>query len=127
MEIYCDARREKAQCFAALGGTVALQLMDEASEIPRYRWMKDASTNELKQSIFGGIKYNLTFNTIGHRSVFIPGNGTFKINNLSRCDSGIYTLEIFNSFGKTTGSKILQLTIQGKLILFLTIIYPSNV
>ncbi|MEQ2207253.1 hypothetical protein XENOCAPTIV_009387, partial [Xenoophorus captivus] len=113
VETYCDGRQDGAQCYGALGGTVALQLMNNASEIPRYNWRKEASmANESTQIILRGKENKLQSNTMSNRSVFIPGNGTFKINNLSRTNSGKFTLEIFDSGGKKTGSRTLQLLVQ---------------
>uniref|UniRef100_A0A3B5ADM1 Uncharacterized protein n=1 Tax=Stegastes partitus TaxID=144197 RepID=A0A3B5ADM1_9TELE len=71
-------------------------LMDTASEIPRYQWRKDASR------ILIGRKNDVLVNSISSRSDFTPSNGTFRISNLSRTDSGEYTLEIFNSNGEKT-------------------------
>ncbi|MED6242240.1 hypothetical protein ATANTOWER_002002 [Ataeniobius toweri] len=113
VETYCDGRQDGAQCYGALGGTVALQLMNNASEIPRYNWRKEASmANESTQIILRGKENTLQSNTMSNRSVFIPGNGTFKINNLSRTDSCKFTLEIFDCGGKKTGSRTLQLLVQ---------------
>ncbi|KAF1384636.1 hypothetical protein PFLUV_G00122260 [Perca fluviatilis] len=77
VETYCDGRQNGAQCYGALGGTVVLQLMDNASEISRYTC-----------------------------------NGTFRINNLSWTDGGEYELVIFDSDGKISEQRTLQLTIQ---------------
>ncbi|XP_039453971.1 uncharacterized protein LOC120432814 isoform X2 [Oreochromis aureus] len=78
---YCDGRQDGAQCYGALGGTVDIQLMDSTSEIPRYQLLK----NSLK--ILYVREKMILSNTIKHRSVFFPSNGTFRINNLSRTDS----------------------------------------
>ncbi|XP_008291375.1 cell adhesion molecule 3-like isoform X1 [Stegastes partitus] len=106
LETHCDARVNGTQCYGALGGTVVLQLMDTASEIPRYQWRKDASR------ILIGRKNDVLVNSISSRSDFTPSNGTFRISNLSRTDSGEYTLEIFNSNGEKTAERTLHLSVQ---------------
>ncbi|XP_061582013.1 hemicentin-1-like [Cololabis saira] len=104
---FCDGRRDGVQCYGALGGTVVLQLMDDASQIPRYLWIKDGTT------ILTGRRNTIIINTMETRSVFIPSNGTFLINNLIRTDSGQYTLELQDSDGRQTGKQSLLLFIQG--------------
>uniref|UniRef100_A0A3B4ESK8 Immunoglobulin V-set domain-containing protein n=1 Tax=Pundamilia nyererei TaxID=303518 RepID=A0A3B4ESK8_9CICH len=102
VETHCDA-----QCYGALGGTVDIQLMDNTSEISRYKVL----INSLK--ILDVRKNKIISNTIEHRYLF-PSNGTFRINNLSRSDSGNYTLQTFDSDGRSSGERTLQLFIQGK-------------
>ncbi|XP_039871571.1 uncharacterized protein LOC120723857 [Simochromis diagramma] len=81
--------------------------MDSTSEIPRIQLLK----NSLK-ILFVRNNYIVISNTIAHRSSFFPSNGTFRINNLSRTDSGNYTLETFHSHGELSGVRTLQLFIQ---------------
>ncbi|XP_063343381.1 T-cell surface antigen CD2-like isoform X2 [Pelmatolapia mariae] len=106
VETHCDGRQDGAQCYGALGGTVDIQLMDSTSEIPRYQLLK----NLLK--ILDVREKMILSNTIKHRSVFFPSNGTFRINNLSRTDSGKYTFQTFDSDGTSSGERILQLFFQ---------------
>ncbi|XP_013763519.1 uncharacterized protein LOC102192021 isoform X2 [Pundamilia nyererei] len=96
VETHCDGRHDGAQCYGALGGTVDIQLMDSTSEISRYQLLK----NSLK--ILDVREKMILSNTIVHRSVFFPSNGTFRITNLSRTDSGDYTLQTFDSDGKSS-------------------------
>ncbi|XP_050928216.1 hemicentin-2 isoform X8 [Lates calcarifer] len=107
VEAYCDGRQDGAQCYGALGGTVVLQLMDSASEIFKYEWKKNKTT-----TIFWGKKTIVT-NNIANRSLFTPSDGTFRINNLSRTDSGEYTLQTYDSSGQRSEQRTLQLFIQG--------------
>ncbi|XP_054872741.1 uncharacterized protein LOC118470392 isoform X2 [Amphiprion ocellaris] len=106
LETYCDGRKDGAQCYGALEGTVNLQLMDSASEIPRYEWSHDSTI------ILNGRKNNIISNRISSRSVFTPSNGTFRINNLSRTDSGKYKLNILDSTLQKSGERTLHLSIQ---------------
>ncbi|XP_039871570.1 uncharacterized protein LOC120723856 [Simochromis diagramma] len=106
VETYCDGRQDGAQCYGALRGTVDIQLMDSTAEIPRYQLLK----NPL---VILFVRNNTVIsNTIVHRSSFFPRNGTFRINNLSRTDSGDYTLETFDSDGKSSDMWTLQLIVQ---------------
>lgn len=108
METHCDGRQNGTQCYGALGGTVVLQLVDSASEIYKLVWSKKRGT------VLVLSKGTTVYNVIATRSVFTPSDGTFRINNLSRTDAGEYTLEIFDSNGRRTELRILQLIIQGK-------------
>ncbi|XP_054872809.1 uncharacterized protein LOC129350389 [Amphiprion ocellaris] len=106
LETYCDGRKDGAQCYGALRGTVNLQLMDSASEIPRYEWSHGPTI------ILNGRKNNIISNRISSRSVFTPSNGIFRINNLSSNDSGKYKLIIMNSDLQKSGERTLHLSIQ---------------
>ncbi|XP_039872444.1 uncharacterized protein LOC120724348 isoform X2 [Simochromis diagramma] len=105
VETYCDGRRDGAQCYGALGGTVDIQLMDNTSEINRYQLLKSS----LK--ILDVRKNTVISNTIRERAHF-PSNGTFRINKLNRTDSGNYSLQTFDSDGKSSDERILQLFIE---------------
>ncbi|XP_037318401.2 uncharacterized protein LOC119211530 [Pungitius pungitius] len=106
VETQCDGRQNRTQCFGALGGTLVLRLMNDASETHKYQWFKDGT------AILSGKKDIFVSNTRGNRSFFTPSNGTFRINNLSRTDGGEYKLEAFSSEGKSSGPRVQQLTIQ---------------
>ncbi|KAM6923975.1 hepatic and glial cell adhesion molecule-like [Xenentodon cancila] len=105
VETYCDGRQDGARCYGALGGTLGLKLMDDALKIFRYQWSKE-------ELVFRGGRRNISYHTMKSRSVFIPSNGTFLINNLIRNDSGQYTLEVFDLDGRITGNKTLQLVVE---------------
>ncbi|XP_074503670.1 immunoglobulin superfamily member 10-like isoform X2 [Sebastes fasciatus] len=106
VETYCDGRQDGAQCYGALGGTVVVRLMDNASEIYRYYWLKKNT------QLLDGRKNFIVTNLTGTRFSFTPSDGTFRINELSRTDGGEYTLETFDSDGTTSEPRTLQLTIQ---------------
>ncbi|CAI5652000.1 hemicentin-1-like [Oreochromis niloticus] len=106
VETYCDGRPDGAQCYGALGGTVEIQLMNSTSKIPRYQLLK----NSLK--ILDVRKKKILSNIIQNRSLFFPSNGTFRLNYLSRNDSGNYSLITFNSDGKASDEQTLHLFVQ---------------
>ncbi|KAL7395256.1 hypothetical protein ABVT39_013282 [Epinephelus coioides] len=106
VETSCDGRQDGAQCYGALGGTVVLRLMDSASEIFRYQWSTKTTV------ILNGRKNQIASNEIENRSSFTPSDGTFRVSKLSRSDEGEYTLEIYDSNGRRSEQRILQLTIQ---------------
>ncbi|XP_077958316.1 uncharacterized protein LOC120817836 isoform X7 [Gasterosteus aculeatus] len=106
VETHCDGRQNGAQCFGALGGTLVLQLMDKDSEIQTYQWIKDGTT------ILNMKNNAIVSNMLKDRSFFTPSNGTLRINNLIRTDGGEYKLDTSGSDGKSSGSRVQQLTIQ---------------
>uniref|UniRef100_A0A3Q0SK55 Immunoglobulin V-set domain-containing protein n=1 Tax=Amphilophus citrinellus TaxID=61819 RepID=A0A3Q0SK55_AMPCI len=107
VETHCDVRQDGAQCYGALGGTVDIQLMDSSSEIFRYQLIKDS----LK--ILDVRNNKVLPRVTEHRFPFFPSNGTIRLNNLSRTDTGNYTLQTFDSEGKSSGERTLKLFIQG--------------
>ncbi|XP_030596009.1 uncharacterized protein LOC115787440 isoform X2 [Archocentrus centrarchus] len=106
VETYCDGRQDGSQCYGALGGTVDIQLMDSSSEIFRYQLMKDSF------KILNVRNNKVLLHVTERRFPFFPSNGTFRINNLSRTDAGNYTLQTFDSEGKSSGERTLKLFIQ---------------
>ncbi|KAL3972933.1 myosin-binding protein C, slow-type [Sarotherodon galilaeus] len=80
--------------------------MDSNSEIPRYKLLK----NSLK---ILDVRNNIVLHNITQdRSVIFPCTGTFRLSDLNRNDSGNYTLQTFDSDGRSTGEQTLQLFIQ---------------
>ncbi|XP_005467754.1 hepatocyte cell adhesion molecule-like isoform X1 [Oreochromis niloticus] len=107
VETYCNGRQNGTQCYEALGRTVDIQLMNHSLEIPRYTLSRN-SVNVLLD-----VKNNTVIRNVAeHRSLFIPTNATFRINNLNRNDSDNYTLQTFDSNGRSLGVWTLQLFIQ---------------
>ncbi|XP_065814682.1 uncharacterized protein [Labrus bergylta] len=107
VETFCDGRQNGAKCYGALGGTVVLRLMDDASKIFSYQWIFNTTTIlRLRNNM-------ILSNLIENRSSFSLSNGTFRINDLSRNDGGEYTLEFYKDDSGTNQEKrTLQLTIQ---------------
>lgn len=107
VETHCDSRQDRAQCFGVLGGSIDIQLMNGTSEIHKYKYLKNSLV-----LLYVSDK-QVQANTIGHRPLIFHVNGTFRINNLSSNDSGIYTLQTFDAAARSTGEWTLQLFIQG--------------
>ncbi|KAM4586737.1 pregnancy-specific glycoprotein 22-like isoform 2-T2 [Fundulus diaphanus] len=107
VEPYCDGRKNDTQCYGALGGALDLRLVDNFSEIHRFKWEKNSSVifRWRVNSIVSGKKES--------RFLFRPSNGTVRINNLSRNDSGEYKLEIYDKNGILSAQRTLQLFVQG--------------
>ncbi|XP_035618684.1 uncharacterized protein LOC118376109 isoform X1 [Oncorhynchus keta] len=105
----CDARQNRS-CYAALGGTVYLQLVTDARayEIPL---KKDSNGNTIR--IFR-TKDNevIIHDSITARSHFFISNGTFMINNTERTDLAEYVIVTFDKNGKSLGTRGLQLLIE---------------
>ncbi|XP_029702800.1 matrix-remodeling-associated protein 5-like isoform X2 [Takifugu rubripes] len=106
VETSCDGRQNKTQCYAALGGTLVLQLMDKVPEILTFRWRNS------KGIILNRIGNGPVTNKLSNRSEFISHNGTLRMNSLNRTDGGEYKLEIFNEDGVRTAVRTQQLNIQ---------------
>lgn len=111
VETHCDSRHDGAHCYRALGGTVDIRLMNSTSEIFRFQLSKNQS------SILTVRNKTIATSFIHGKSLFIPSNGTYRINNLSRTDSGNYSFETFDSDGRSTVKHTFHLFIQGKCFL----------
>ncbi|XP_028271414.1 junctional adhesion molecule A-like [Parambassis ranga] len=105
VDTYCDGRQGGAQCYRAVGASVTLRLMDDASEISRFQWKKGLS-------VILQWRNNKITNQLQDRSEFIPSNGTFRINNLSRDDGGEYVLEMSDNSGRLTSQRSLHLSVE---------------
>ncbi|XP_042181765.1 uncharacterized protein LOC121846923 isoform X2 [Oncorhynchus tshawytscha] len=109
-ETSCDAREDGSQCYGALGGTVYLQLTDTMaySHYSFYKGSTGAKTEILKTKVTLVIRDT----PIKDRVHFFINNGTFRLNNTQRNDSGEYLLTKYDSEGETTGTIGLQLFIE---------------
>ncbi|XP_016525070.1 uncharacterized protein LOC103135512 isoform X2 [Poecilia formosa] len=105
LEPSCDGRQNGAQCFGVLGGAVDVQLMDDVSEIPRFKW-------NINNSAIFFWKNNKVVPSKDDRIPFFPSNGSVRINDLTRTDSGEYELEMFDGNGKNIGWRTLQLFVK---------------
>ncbi|KAK5611432.1 hypothetical protein CRENBAI_016902 [Crenichthys baileyi] len=105
MEPFCDGSQDGALCYGALGGAVDLLLVANVSEIPKFVWKKNVSVILRWRDI-------IVYNTKESKFLFFPSNGTVRISNLSRTDSGEYKLELNDKDGKETGWRTLQLFVQ---------------
>ncbi|XP_038868261.1 uncharacterized protein LOC120062389 isoform X2 [Salvelinus namaycush] len=100
LETSCDAREDGSQCYGALGGTVYLQLVTDATrygELSFHKGSTGARTDIFKSK---KDKWVIRDIPIGDRVHFFINNGTFRLNNTRRNDSGEYLLETFSSNGR---------------------------
>ncbi|XP_029515444.1 uncharacterized protein LOC115129342 isoform X2 [Oncorhynchus nerka] len=109
LETSCDARQNGSQCYGALGGTVYLQLTTRYDELSFYKGSTGAKTEILKMKMG---KWVITYTPIEDRVHFFINNGTFRLNNTRRNDSGEYLLLKYDSEGKLSGTRELQLFIK---------------
>ncbi|XP_021439347.2 uncharacterized protein LOC110504833 isoform X2 [Oncorhynchus mykiss] len=112
LETSCDARQNGSQCYGALGGTVYLQLVTDATrydELSFWKGSTGAKTEILKMK---KDKWVIKYTPIEDRVHFFINNGTFRLNNTRRNDSGEYLLQEYNSAGVAQGSRGLQLFIE---------------
>ncbi|XP_026214029.1 contactin-4-like [Anabas testudineus] len=106
IETYCDGRKNGAQCYGALGGTLVLQLMNDATEYHGFNWIKNHS------NLLTWRSSNSVIILPDNRLFFTPSNGTLRMNNLKRNDGGEYILSIINKNGEQTAQRTLRLSIQ---------------
>ncbi|CDQ80693.1 unnamed protein product [Oncorhynchus mykiss] len=114
----CDAIQNGSQCYGALGGTVYLQLVTDATRYDALSFWKGstgAKTGILKMRMD---KWVIRDTPIKDRVHFFINNGTFRLNNTRRNDSGEYLLEKHESDGRSSGIRGLQL--------FIEVTYPSS-
>ncbi|XP_072295635.1 uncharacterized protein [Eucyclogobius newberryi] len=89
-EDVCDARVNQTQCYGALGGTIAIRLMDSGSTTNRCTWMKN-------QTVIFECRNNIVkTNAIENRSVFNESTGILQLQNLTKSDNSSYSLEFYN-------------------------------
>ncbi|XP_071002466.1 uncharacterized protein [Oncorhynchus clarkii lewisi] len=111
LETSCDAREDGSQCYAALGGTVYLQLTETTAynHYSFYKGSTGARTQILKTK---NDKWSIIYTPIKDRVHLFINNGTLKLNNTRRNDSGEYLLKKYNSEGRLSGIRGLQLFIE---------------
>ncbi|KAK7922795.1 hypothetical protein WMY93_009697 [Mugilogobius chulae] len=105
-EGFCDARKNDAQCYGALGGTIEIKLMDSGSMTSRCRWAKN------NKIIFDWKNNGVLTNELKNRSVFNVITGIIQIQNLTYSDSDSYSLEFPNKEGRQTKKTLHKLIIE---------------
>ncbi|XP_041710397.1 uncharacterized protein LOC121544523 isoform X1 [Coregonus clupeaformis] len=105
LENSCDARKFGGQCYGALGGTVYLQLIINASGYEL----------EFKNNITGTKVFKLengkvtTNPPLKHRAVFYVEDGMLMLSNTEKADYGKYNLNIYNLEGTLLNTTQLDL------------------
>ncbi|XP_071267304.1 uncharacterized protein [Salvelinus alpinus] len=110
LETSCDARENGSQCYGALGGTVYLQLVTDATRYDQLSFLKGSTG--AKTEILKTKKDKWVIRDTPIRVHFFINNGTFRLNNTRSTDSGEYLIETFNSVGLASGTRGLQLFIE---------------
>ncbi|XP_029515452.1 pregnancy-specific beta-1-glycoprotein 7-like isoform X2 [Oncorhynchus nerka] len=99
-------------CLTNDAGTVYLQLVTDATrydDLSFYKGSTGAKTEILKMK---KDKWVIKYTPIEDRVHFFINNGTFRLNNTRRNDSGEYLLGKYVSEGKSSGTRGLQLFIE---------------
>ncbi|CAB1325227.1 unnamed protein product, partial [Coregonus sp. 'balchen'] len=112
LETSCNARQNRSPCYGALGGTVYLQLITDAKgndELIFWKNQTGTRTEILKRKNYILV---ITDITIKDRTHFFTNNGTFRLNNTRRNDSGKYLLETYHTNGTFIWTSGLQLFIE---------------
>ncbi|XP_014893010.1 uncharacterized protein LOC106950579 [Poecilia latipinna] len=102
----CDAKYDGVKCYGSLGGTLNIQIMDDASKIPYFKWVKNRSV------LLRWMANKTVSRTRDSRFHFFPSSGTVRITNLTADDNGLYKLDLISENGKYEGSKVLQLHVE---------------
>ena len=113
METICSVGQD-TPCYRTLGQTVNLQLTTSTSGY-------ELILHHNNQRIFTFRKSKVIFHesSIKDRWQFSPENGTLRISPAERNDSGLYKAESFDQNGKSIGIPTVQLTIEGKIEMYL--------
>lgn len=91
-----------------------LRIMDKASQLTKFIWAKKRS------ELFRWMTHKIVARTKDNRFSFFPNNGTVRITNLRKHDSGEYRLVMFKKGRKHKGTRKLKLFIEGnQLLIFL--------
>lgn len=96
-ETKCDATHNTSQCSATLGGSVYIQVMNNAS-FYQLRCKKQLPTGPVH--VFSVKKDKVTIQEpFTNRTEFFISNRTLKISNVERDDAGQYSVEVFDQNG----------------------------
>ncbi|XP_029515447.2 T-cell surface antigen CD2-like isoform X2 [Oncorhynchus nerka] len=112
LETSCDAREDGSQCYGPLGGTVYLQLVTDTTRYDDLSFWKGSTGAKTKILKIKMGKRVITYTPIEDRVHFFINNGTLRLNNTRRNDSGEYLLGKYDSEGRSSGTIGLQLFIE---------------
>ncbi|KAM3866497.1 pregnancy-specific glycoprotein 22-like [Diretmus argenteus] len=109
-ETPCTATQGSSSCSVSLGGSVYIQVMANASG--HRLWFKKHHHNG-STNVFTLKRETVTIQqALINRTEFFISNGTFKIRNVERADSGQYTAEVFEPNGFLLGINTVHLDVQ---------------
>ncbi|KAK5925126.1 hypothetical protein CgunFtcFv8_017675 [Champsocephalus gunnari] len=113
-ETKCKASQNTSQCSAILGGSVSIQVMNNASG-HRLGCKRQLPTGP--RIVFNLKKERVTIHeSLKNRTEFFINNGTLKITHAERNDSGVYDVEIFQHDGVLLRNVHFQLVVQGNIL-----------
>ncbi|KAM9834487.1 uncharacterized protein ACBT44_012277 isoform 2-T2 [Syngnathus typhle] len=113
-ESKCNGTLESSHCSVTLGGSVYIQLMLNVSG-HQLRCKKLLTSGSIPVFTFKKEK-PLIQEAFRHRTEFFTDNGTLKISNIERNDSGQYIVEVFDQNGGFVKTITLELDVQDPVI-----------
>ncbi|KAI9538973.1 hypothetical protein NQZ68_009050 [Dissostichus eleginoides] len=113
-ETKCKASQNMSLCSANLGGSVSIQVMNNASG--HRLWCKrQFPTGSI--TVFNLKKERVTIHdSLKNRTEFFINNGTLKITHVERNDSGVYNVEIFRHNGVLLRNVNFELVVQESIL-----------
>lgn len=112
-ETKCNITPNSSLCSVALGGSVSLQLMTNASG-RRLDFKKKLSNGFM--NVFSLKKGKVTVHeAYRNRTEFLISSGTLKMTKMARNDSGQYSVEVFDENGIKLRNVIFTLDVQGNI------------
>ncbi|KAI4819311.1 hypothetical protein KUCAC02_004564 [Chaenocephalus aceratus] len=113
-ETKCKASQNTSQCSAILGGSVSIQVMNNASG-HRLGCKRQLPTGP--RIVFNLKKERVTIHeSLKNRTEFFINNGTLKITHVEMNDSGVYNVEIFQHDGVLLRNVNFQLVVQESIL-----------
>lgn len=119
-EIKCNATHNTSLCSVTLGGSVYIQVMTNASG-HHLRCKKELPTGSI--NVFTLKKEKVTIQEpLRNRTQFFINNGTLKISNVERNDSGQYSIEVFDANGVLVKNIHIKLDVQENILPILILV-----
>ncbi|XP_062414733.1 uncharacterized protein si:zfos-741a10.3 [Pungitius pungitius] len=112
-ETKCNATQSSSQCSVALGGSVCIQLMTNASG-RHLQFKKKLPAGVL--NVFSLKRDKVTVHeTYRNRTEFLSSSSTLKMTKMARNDSGLYIVDVFDLNGLHLRTTNVTLDVQGNI------------